>query len=185
MRDAGWVVGYHGCEAVVAARLLHGEAKFRISRNAYDWLGNGVYFWEGDADRALAFAQRKFGAKASRVVGAYLSLGHCLDLTTQYGIRLVCEAYAALVDIHAAAGEPLPINRLGPDRVLRYLDRAVINLARDLARRAGRRIDSVRGAFPEAGEAYPGAGFTTLNHIQLAILSPGRIKGVFHPLKAR
>jgi hypothetical protein len=39
---------------------------FRKSRNDFDWLGEGVYFWEYGHDRALQFAdeQRKRGKVA-------------------------------------------------------------------------------------------------------------------------
>lgn len=33
------VVGYHGCDAAVAERVLAGKAELKISTNPYDWLG--------------------------------------------------------------------------------------------------------------------------------------------------
>jgi hypothetical protein len=44
MRYDRTVIAYHGCDARVADRLLAGEP-FRKSRNDFDWLGEGVYFW--------------------------------------------------------------------------------------------------------------------------------------------
>ena len=38
------VLGYHGTSVIAADRIL--EDGFRISKNAYDWLGDGVY-WGG------------------------------------------------------------------------------------------------------------------------------------------
>ncbi len=46
------VVGYHGCDAAVAERVLAGKTDLKISTNAYDWLGAGVYFWEHGPQRA-------------------------------------------------------------------------------------------------------------------------------------
>lgn len=182
MRDAGWVTGFHGCDESVAQELLRGNMPLGISRNDYDWLGDGAYFWEGDARRALEFARRSKTVKRPCVVGAYLHLGHCLDLTTQLGISLVCRAHEALVELYDANDWLLPTNSGGSDRKLRYLDRMVINFARRLVLdEGGPPIDSVRGAFPEAREAYAGAGFTALNHIQIAILDPRRIGGIFRP----
>ena len=40
-------------------------------------------------------------------------------------------------------------------------------------------FDSVRGAFHEGGELYPGSGFTRKAHIQICVRSPSCIKGVF------
>ncbi len=83
---AGLILGYHGCDAEVAETLLAGEP-FEISRNAYDWLGFGAYFWEGDPERGLQWAhlmqQRGAPITAPAVVGAVIDPGWCLDLTTR------------------------------------------------------------------------------------------------------
>jgi hypothetical protein len=41
MRRERTVIGYHGCDAAVAERLLAG-APFTLSANNFDWLGRGV-----------------------------------------------------------------------------------------------------------------------------------------------
>ena len=74
---AGFVLGDHGCTRAVAEKLLNGAA-FRVSRNDYDWLGWGIYFWEANPVRGLACARemihRKRGAGTDNsgpaVVGA-------------------------------------------------------------------------------------------------------------------
>ena len=78
------VTGYHGCDAAVAARVLAGAAPLNISTNAYDWLGQGIYFWEHGPQRAREWAieQAKLsGAKIKEppVLGARINLGECLD----------------------------------------------------------------------------------------------------------
>ena len=50
------VIGYHGCNENVAKRVLDGEP-LKASKNDYDWLGHGVYFWEFGAIRALEFVR--------------------------------------------------------------------------------------------------------------------------------
>src|SRR4051812_47548247 len=43
------VIGYHGCRKDFARALVAGTlevANWRPSRNNYDWLGEGIYFWE-------------------------------------------------------------------------------------------------------------------------------------------
>ena len=43
------VFGYHGCDQALADDLIAGRrsiADWPLSRNAYDWLGHGLYFWE-------------------------------------------------------------------------------------------------------------------------------------------
>jgi hypothetical protein len=39
------VLAYHGCDASTASQVLNGKP-FRKSQNVYDWLGEGIYFWE-------------------------------------------------------------------------------------------------------------------------------------------
>ena len=56
------VIAYHGCDADIADRLIAGEP-FRRSRNDYDWLGEGIYFWEFGQHRALQFALEQKGAQ--------------------------------------------------------------------------------------------------------------------------
>ncbi|TWB32686.1 hypothetical protein [Nitrospirillum viridazoti] len=74
----GFVLGYHGCSQAVAKALLAG-APFKQSENDYDWLGHGIYFWEANPKRGLAFAKealkRKKSKKHPAVVGASSTLG--------------------------------------------------------------------------------------------------------------
>src|SRR5882762_6188505 len=74
------VIGYHGCDAAVAAKVLAGTARLNLSTNAYDWLGEGIYFWEHGPQRAREWAieQAKLsGAKIKQpsVLGARINLG--------------------------------------------------------------------------------------------------------------
>jgi hypothetical protein len=61
------------------------------------------------------------------------------------------------------------------------LDCAVIRHAHQLAKDEGEHFDSVRAAFWEGEPLYDGAGFKKQNHIQIAVLNPNGIKGVFLP----
>ncbi len=182
---AGFILGYHGCTKVVAEKLLRGAA-FRISRNDYDWLGSGIYFWGANPVRGLAYAKemirRRRGAGTDRsgpaVVGAVIDLGLCLDLTTQAGLASVKRAHGSLETLAEMSGRPLPRN--SPDLPLRRLDCAVINHAHYM-RRVGNEpaVQTVRGVFIEGGGLYPGTQISEKTHIQIAVVDPGCIKGVF------
>ena len=53
------VVGYHGCARTLANDLLTARLpinQWDRSQNAYDWLGEGIYFWEHSPKRALRWA---------------------------------------------------------------------------------------------------------------------------------
>lgn len=56
MRYDRTVLAYHGCDAETAEHLLAGDP-FKPSVNDFDWLGQGIYFWEHGPDRALRFAE--------------------------------------------------------------------------------------------------------------------------------
>ena len=110
MPSPTWTLGYHGCDRSVAEALLAGRTILQVSRNDYDWLGTGIYFWERDAPRALAWAEfvkthpefSATGIQEPAVVGAVIDLGYCLDLLESESIRLVKEAYGKLSQILTA-----------------------------------------------------------------------------------
>jgi hypothetical protein len=180
---ASFVLGYHGCNHSTGERLLKGEA-FRPSQNAYDWLGPGIYFWEANPKRGLQFAReaaRRSNSKVAKpfVVGAVISMGHCLDLTTTAGVEWVRTAYEALAKFTAAGlREEFPQNKT--DSLLRPLDCAVIQMVHSIRKsRDEEPIDTVKGIFIEGEPVYPTSGFYEKTHIQIAVCNPECIKGVF------
>lgn len=189
MRHERTVIGYHGCDALVAERLLAGEP-FTLSANNFDWLGRGVYFWEYGADRALRFAhdQKARGkVETPAVVGAVLQLGECFDLLdTDYTSELATY-YPVWEAMMKDAGLPLPENAGdAPDHKLRRLDCAVLNWLFDTYdERMGVYYDSVRGGFTEGPGAFPGSGIQRETHVQVAIRNPTCILGVFRPTHRR
>lgn len=89
------MLGYHGCDASIAERVFRGKDTIRPSNNDYDWLGSGSYFWEGDPERAMAWAKEQTGLgrlKKAAVIGAVIDLGNCLNLSTQEGAALLKSA---------------------------------------------------------------------------------------------
>jgi hypothetical protein len=50
------VLGFHGCDRRFGEQVLSGKKNLHFSRNQYDWLGSGIYFWEDDENRAAEFA---------------------------------------------------------------------------------------------------------------------------------
>jgi hypothetical protein len=182
--STSFILGYHGCDAKVAKRLIDGEP-FKTSENDHDWLGPGIYFWEANPQRALSFARevRKREPSTIRtpaVVGAVIELGLCLDLASEAGIEQARAAYATLVELYQAAGSALPTNQGGPDDLLRKLDCAVISQLHEIREANGQaQVDTVRGIFVEGEAIYPTAGFKAKTHCQVCVCNPHQIKGVF------
>lgn len=189
-RRPSFVFGFHGLDRAVGLDILNGKAAFRHSNNSYDWLGHCVYFWENSLERARQYAEEDSGRKRSPirdpfVLGAAIDLGECLDLLDQEYLDLVRVACLRLRETLEAAGQMLPTNRgfSGGDFDFkrRELDCAVIRYTHQLATEQGKRFDTVRAAFWEGEPLYEGAGFRRQNHIQIAVINPDCIKGVFLP----
>lgn len=51
------ILAYHGCDKAVADEVLIKGSSLKSSQKSYDWLGNGIYFWEHGPERALEWAQ--------------------------------------------------------------------------------------------------------------------------------
>jgi hypothetical protein len=188
----GLVIGFHGCDLLVRDKLAAGKTTLKHSSNKYDWLGNGVYFWENNQQRALDFAEElrtrqgsKSQVKIPAVIGAVLDIGFCLDLLDAEYIDLVRESYQTLLDASKTLGLPMPVNSTiggSTDLLLRNLDCAVIeNLHLERTNNNMKPFDSVRGAFIEGNPLYKNAGFHDKNHIQICIRNPNCIKGYFIP----
>jgi len=164
--------------------LLSGK-DFKFSKNDYDWLGHGIYFWEANPLRGLEFAREiknrgKQNVKTPVVVGAVVALGFCLDLTTSTGIEQVKIAHSYLTDSAAAAGVDLPKNGGGDDLLVRRLDCAVLNSLHELRKKSGEQsFDTVKGIFLEGDRIYEGAGLFEKTHTQICVRNPEMIKGVF------
>lgn len=45
-RRSNLIYGFHGLDEDIGRRIINGEEDLRASKNHYDWLGHGVYFWE-------------------------------------------------------------------------------------------------------------------------------------------
>lgn len=185
-----FVVGYHGGDAAPIRKVLLGEEPLAESRNDYDWLGSGIYFWEQGPARAFEFAVAEAKRKPSKiknpdVVGAYIFLGNCFDLLDVNFTKILAAFYDDFVADLKARGEQIPTNeRLRGDgtKLLHRLDRAVIEYTLAvLELKNGQKFDSVRGAFVEGDRIYPEAEIFQKTHIQIAVRNPDCIFGYFKP----
>lgn len=194
-KRSGLVLGFHGCDESVRDKIVSQKAgSLKPSENLYDWLGNGVYFWENNYERALQYAKdikknpekSTSSIKTPSVIGAVIDLGYCLDLMDSMFLKLLREGYGLLVETHREHGLAIPSNKpIGKegDLLLRDLDCAVIETIHQFNRvdQERQEFDSVKGVFFEGEDLYPGAGFKEKNHIQIAIRNPNCIKGYFIP----
>lgn len=189
------MTGFHGCDASTLTAVLAGETNLRPSTNRYDWLGHGIYFWEGSPKSALSYAKgiqsqphrgRGLITKPA-VLGAILDLGRCLDLTDPMSLGIVKDAYLRLTKIAEKYNFSLPKN-FSPvgsdvDNVLRELDCAVFSSLHVYYEEIGvKGFDAIRAPFLEGKPIYPGLGFREKTHIQICIRNPHCIQGYFNAL---
>ena len=163
------VTAYHGCSRESAERIVSQQA-FLPSTRTYDWLGEGIYFWEYAPYRALEWATLKCKREGGEpaVLQATIKLGRCLNL-------LDIEAMTGLADVYASIAKD---ENVGETELLRnteqgahYLDRAVIDT---YCRRAATSksivvLQTVRGSFPEGKPIYPGSKILSRTHTQIAV----------------
>lgn len=184
------VYGYHGCSREVKELLLADKTQFKGSGNQWDWLGDGVYFWENDYVRAERWASEHHQHLGS-VLGARISLSSCFDLANSVAREFLPQAYEDMAILYQASARRLPKN-VNPqdytgeenDLVLRYLDRAVMHhLFNTLLPQAQPEVKygTVRAPFQEGGELYPGSRFFERDHIQICVRDLDCIVELFDP----
>lgn len=179
------VFGFHGCNKETYDNVLYKHQNLKTSNNTYDWLGNGIYFWENSWSRAIDWANSKFEKDNAYVIGAVLDLGYCLNLTDYGSSQILRNGYEILYADYNNARKELPKNRgkKGNDILVRDLDCAVVQRVHQLNRELKKRAyDSVKGVFIEGNSVYDGSGFMEKTHIQICIVNPNCIKGYFKPL---
>jgi hypothetical protein len=179
--------GYHGCTLDFAKRITTPSVdieEWNHSDKAWDWLGDGVYFWEEAPLRAwewaVAMCARKGGSPA--VVGALIAPRTLVDLgDTEFADQLKT-AYELVKSTFEQLGKPLPENKpfkadpTDPDRKFRALDRLVVEELVGSPARKGTVIEAVRAPFQEGAEAYPGAAIYLRSHVQIAVRDPTCIR---------
>jgi hypothetical protein len=199
MYDAihGLAIGFHGCDAKTCKQLINVPNGIHFNNNVYDWLGNGMYFWENDLNRAQEWAQQKHRRgqiQQPAVLGAIIDLGNCCDFLSSTHTKRLSNYYRLM----KKDGLILPENedvKSDPhqDKLLRKLDCSVIEYMHRKMKTENKEerethgysdtvlYDSVRSAFLEGAPIFPGAGLKMKSHIQICVRNPNCILGFFLP----
>lgn len=197
------VIGFHGCERAIRDQLLNKPNDIIYSRQPYDWLGHGMYFWENNYTRAFQWAEDKMRRGAIQnpaVIGGVLYLGYCCDFLDAKYIQMLKVHHYEMAVAYKAASREMPQNKDLPqdkykDKILRELDCAVIERMHEKHSEQaqeeiqekgftkGKIFDSTRAVFTEGGPVFEGAGLFEKSHIQICIRNPNCILGFFLPRK--
>jgi len=132
-----FILGFHGCDKELAEAIFAGKKHLQKSTNEYDWLGNGIYFWENNPQRALEYAKElkdhpqrcSETIKTPAIVGAIIDLGYCLNLLDSKSLQMVKEANSLYMDSCRETGYAIAENKPAKksnDLLLRYRDCAVL-----------------------------------------------------------
>jgi hypothetical protein len=160
------VIGYHGCSQEAADRIF-AEQQFLPSTRAYDWLGEGFYFWEYAPYRPFEWAEQKCEKEggAPAVIRATIKLGRCLNLLDIEHIPELIQVYGSFVETVGAANMPR-----NTERGAHYLDRKIIDAhCRAISQRDASSVQTVRGSFAEGAPNYPGSKILQKAHVQIAV----------------
>lgn len=188
-----FILGFHGCDEDVGEAVLSGRTDLRKSENLYDWLGNGVYFWEQNPQRAWEYAAliRDNPGRCTGVVhkpfvlGAIIDPGYCLNFMESRSLELISESHLRLERLMANENKSLPENRAAgddDDLLLRYLDCAVVEMLHVMREHAGEPpFTTVRGLYTEGPPVYAGTDIRSQTHVQICVRDPKAIKGYFRP----
>jgi hypothetical protein len=160
LRDTRSVQAYHGT-SVERAEIILSSGQFIPSKNDYDWLGHGVYFWEHAPVRAWEWAKRKHRDRAT-VMEATIRLGFCLDFTDSRYTSALRISHERIREAYAKTGTKLPVNR----NKANFLDCLVINY---LATYIFPECETVRAPFLEGEPVYLGSALLTQSHIQVVV----------------
>lgn len=188
-----YVIGFHGCDKEVALKVLYSETEHLLhSKNGYDWLGDGIYFWLNDPRRALEWAEQTMKRRPDKikepyVIGAIIDLGVCMNLCERQSIVYLQRSYEYIQKAFSAygLGDSFSYRNKAPDEggfnLIRPLDYLIISMSHILCEQDGIVYDTVYGYFQEGADAYPGAGIKEKSHIQVCVRNPNCIKGYFLP----
>ncbi|NTW88131.1 MAG: hypothetical protein HGB26_03200 [Desulfobulbaceae bacterium] len=167
MNRAVSAIGFHGTSNYNYENIL--AAGFEQSKNPGDWLGMGVYFFQDAPIRA-----KKWSSSHSDpvVIGAEISLEHCMDFLDVLWWETLSEAFNELKRVCLKKGVPFPCQKNGNNK----RDKMVIDLAVDALATIGVEIKSVRAIFKEGEKVFAKSALNKLDHVQIAVREEDAIR---------
>lgn len=158
---------YHGCSRECAEKVLSNRGGLQASRNKWDWLGRGVYFWVDSWARGIDWALHGKKIDDPYVIGAYVYPGLCLNLTDYAVADQIKQAFAVMNLVAQQTGGKLPRNN---NFFRRDLDCAVIEYLHAFRDDLGLDpYDTVLGAFEEGDPVFDGSLFKQKTHLQIVV----------------
>lgn len=154
-------IGYHGTHSDHVDSIY--EDGWHISGNEWDWLGDGVYFFQDSPSRAREWAEKRHGKAHAAVLRATIALEDCVDLLDIGWWDPVRRAHREFV----AREKALPVQLAGS--LAHRLDRAVLNYMVTTLAEAGQTVRTLRAAFVEGDRLHETSALFSHSHVQIAV----------------
>jgi hypothetical protein len=178
--DLGVVLGYHGTSEERVEKIL--SDGFEHSRNPYDWLGTGTYFFADAPSHALAHATKYRRGESPCVIVAQIDLDGCLDFFDLPAMEQFAQEYERYEKTVGTAA----IADLQQNELLHEVDRAVFNYMYANLDQRGGHVKVVRCPFAAGGPAWrvdvPGrrvrqSAVSAYGHVQILVRDHSAIIG--------
>lgn len=172
------VVGFHGTLRETALAIVTGERSFKHSKNADDWLGHGVYFWEYAPRQAWKWAAQRYkkSKKPVAVLGTMIRLGHCFDLLDPINVESLKKLHEQMKKDLERNGSSIPKNF----NAKKKLDCATFQYAYAALEEENEPVDTCRAVYvPTQGKdrLWDRSWLYHETHIQLCVRKPESILG--------
>jgi hypothetical protein len=168
------VTGHHGTTKERAIKIR--AEGFLASRNDYDWLGTGIYFFERAPSRAHEWACRLCGPDdEATVIEATIELRDCMDLTDLDGVEALRELYGVFVNAYGRER----LRKVRQNKRAPRFDCMAINYACTILEERGQPVRVLRAAFAEGDPIWSdpegelsSSAILDRSHVQLAVRDP-------------
>jgi len=149
---------YHGTDLASAENIV-ATRTFVPSNGEDDYLGEGIYFFEGSEWHARDWAKRKAKGKPVGTICAFINLGRCLDLSNKE---------------HRDFLRKIALKLVTERRVPQVSDALVINFVTVTFKG---RVDTVRAVYcnpnyREGAKIFPGSRFYDYSQLMICVKNP-------------
>jgi hypothetical protein len=167
------VHGYHGTSVENAESIFSNG--FRVSRNDYDWLGRGIYFWQDAPERALSWAEHQHQHPAVICAEIIINTDSTIDLFDSHPDNVYI---IALKRSYETFRDRLSTTDFAKQRgALHGVDRLIVDYVADklIPHLQGKHVQVVRSIFTEGEPIFPLFGkneksaFHDKSHVQIAV----------------
>jgi hypothetical protein len=176
------VYGYHGTSSENAQSIV--REGFRVSKNEYDWLGKGIYFWQDAPGRAWSWARHQHQNPAVICAEISINLDFSIDLFDSFPDNVYL---MALKQSYKRFRDLLSTTELIKQRGgFHGLDRVVVDYVADtlVPELQNKQIQVIRSVFIEGEPIFPSFGqneksaFHDKSHVQIAVRDSSVIKNL-------